>query len=85
MYDYQGFGKSQGRPSVECACEDALAAYDYLVNTEKFDNNCIIGVGQSFGSGVTGQLALHRKLAGVIMPLLDSPHWFRQEETRSFG
>lgn len=67
MYDYQGFGNSQGRPTVQGACDDALAAYDYLRDLEKRDAKDIIAVGQSFGSGVTGQLALNRKLAGVIM------------------
>lgn len=67
MYDYQGFGKSQGRPSIEGACEDGLAAYDYLVTQLKYDPKDIVALGQSFGTGVTGQLALQRELAGVVM------------------
>jgi fermentation-respiration switch protein FrsA (DUF1100 family) len=67
MYDYQGFGKSQGRASVQNACEDAIAAYDYLVDVQKCNPDNIIAFGQSFGSGVTGQLALHRKLAGAVI------------------
>ena len=67
MYDYQGFGKSQGRPSIEGACEDGLAAYDYLVTQLKYNPKDIVALGQSFGTGVTGQLALQRELAGVVM------------------
>ncbi len=67
MYDYQGFGRSQGKPSVEGACDDGVAAYDYLVTKENFNNYNIIAMGESFGSGVTGQLCLRRKLAAVIM------------------
>lgn len=67
MYDYQGFGRSQGRPTVAGTCDDAIAAYDFLVNHEKRTGNDIIAVGQSWGSGPTGQLAAKRPLGGVIM------------------
>lgn len=67
LYDYQGFGRSQGRASIQNSCEDALAAYDYLTNHEKRSAKDIIAVGQSWGSGVTGYLAQSRDLAGVIM------------------
>jgi uncharacterized protein len=67
MYDYQGFGRSQGRPSIEGTCEDGIAAYDYLVKHEQRRGSDIIAIGESWGSGVTGQLASRRPLAGVIM------------------
>lgn len=67
MYDYQGFGKSQGRPSIEGACNDAVAAYDYLIQKENRKPEDIIAFGQSFGSGVVGQLSLRRKLAGIVI------------------
>lgn len=67
LYDYQGFGRSEGRMSVEASCDDAIAAYDYLVKEKHFAANKIIAVGQSFGSGVTGYLCTRRELAGVIM------------------
>lgn len=67
MYDYQGFGKSQGRVSIEGSCEDALAAYDYLIKEENRSGKDIIAFGQSFGSGVVGQLAAQRELGGVVI------------------
>ncbi len=67
MYDYQGFGKSQGRVSIEGACEDSIAAYDYLVKQEGHSAKDIVAFGQSFGSGVVGQLAAHRELGGVVI------------------
>jgi fermentation-respiration switch protein FrsA (DUF1100 family) len=66
MYDYQGYGKSEGRTSPENACDDCVAAYDYLINDEHRSDKDIIGVGESFGSGVTGQLLKKRRLAAVI-------------------
>ncbi len=67
LYDYQGFGRSQGRASIQNSCEDALAAYDYLRDHEKRSAKDITAVGQSWGSGVTGHLAQSRDLAGVVM------------------
>ena len=31
-YDFQGFGLSEGSPSVRKVCEDAIAAYNYLTD-----------------------------------------------------
>ena len=67
MYDYQGFGRSEGQTTVDGTCDDALAAYDYLIHHEQRKAKDIIAIGESWGSGVTGQLAAQRELAGVIM------------------
>ncbi len=66
MYDYQGYGMSEGKTTVANACNDAVAAYDYLVKKEHRSGKDIIAFGESFGSGVSSQLALKRPLAGVI-------------------
>lgn len=66
MYDYQGYGLSEGKASITNACNDAVAAYDYLVNEEHRKGKDIIAFGESFGSGVSSQLLLKRPLAGVI-------------------
>ncbi len=66
MYDYQGFGMSEGKITISNACNDAIAAYDYLVKKEGRSGKDIIAFGESFGSGVSSQLALKRPLAGVI-------------------
>jgi uncharacterized protein len=66
MYDYQGYGRSQGRATIQNACDDAVAAYDYLIRNEHRTAHDIIGYGESFGSGVTGQLVERRHLGGVV-------------------
>jgi alpha-beta hydrolase superfamily lysophospholipase len=66
MYDYQGYGLSEGKTSITNACNDAVAAYDYLVSKEHRTSKDIIAFGESFGSGVSSQLLLKRPLAGVI-------------------
>ena len=67
QYDYQGYGASEGSPSLNGVCDDATAAYDYLINTEHKKPEDIIAYGESFGTGVTGQLASRRKFGGVIL------------------
>lgn len=67
MYDYQGFGRSEGKITIDGSCADAVAAYDYLVKTEHRKGQDIIAFGESFGSGVSSQLSLKRPLAGVII------------------
>lgn len=68
MYDYQGFGRSHGRPTVTGACEDALAAYDYVSKRQaNLSHNNIIGIGESFGAGVTAWLSQRRNLSGTVM------------------
>ncbi|MBS1989251.1 MAG: prolyl oligopeptidase family serine peptidase [Cyanobacteria bacterium SZAS LIN-3] len=67
QYDYQGYGASEGTPSIEGCCEDAVAAYDFLIEHEHTKPSNIVAYGESFGTGITGQLAARRKLAGVIL------------------
>lgn len=67
IYDYQGYGRSQGRPSVEKACDDGLAAYDYLIEHEHYSPDQIIGVGESLGSGITMWLSERRSFAAIII------------------
>lgn len=67
IYNYRGLGKSEGRPSLDGICLDAVAAYDFLVREKGFPASGIIAYGESFGSGVTGQLVSLRPVGGVIM------------------
>jgi fermentation-respiration switch protein FrsA (DUF1100 family) len=66
-YDYEGYGKSEGEPSVEIACDDAKCAYEYLVHEKRIPSNKIILLGESLGTGITGDLASKVKCAGVIL------------------
>ncbi len=67
LYNYRGYGNSEGSPTLDGVCEDGLAAYDYLIQKENTEAEEIIAYGESFGTGVTGQLIMHRKVGGVIL------------------
>jgi pimeloyl-ACP methyl ester carboxylesterase len=67
IYDYQGFGKSQGRPSTRRSCQDAVAAFDYALGTLGFEPADIVLYGASLGAGITCELARVRHCAAVIL------------------
>lgn len=67
IYDYEGFGKSGGLPSIDGICENGLTAYDFLVYKEGVDPRSIIVYGESLGTGVAMYLADKRPVGGVIL------------------
>jgi fermentation-respiration switch protein FrsA (DUF1100 family) len=66
-YDYQGYGTSESKPTERHACEDADAAYDYLVGTLHVPAERIIAFGRSLGGGVATDLASRRPVAGLVL------------------
>ncbi len=57
LFDYRGYGLSQGAPSESGVYEDARAAYNYLVNDLKIPPDRIVITGHSLGSVVAAALA----------------------------
>ena len=66
IYDYRGYGHSQGSPSERGLYMDAMAAYKYLTQDRKIAQNRIILYGESLGGAVTWDLARKVESAGVI-------------------
>jgi len=66
-FDYHGYGISDGTPSESTTYLDANAAYDYLINNLHISPDRIIVYGKSLGAGVALQLAINRKVAGLVM------------------
>jgi fermentation-respiration switch protein FrsA (DUF1100 family) len=67
LFDYQGFGKSEGQPSIPGVVKDGLAAYDYVVNERHCQPTDVIMYGESLGCAVAAQVSSQRQLAGVIL------------------
>jgi hypothetical protein len=67
IFDYPGYGISQGRPSERGCYEAADSAFDWLVRVKKFSPDRIIVYGESLGGGVAVDLASRRKNAGLIL------------------
>jgi hypothetical protein len=67
MYDYRGYGTSEGRPSTGRAKQDVSAAYRWLVEEKQIDPATIISHGRSLGGGVATWLAATHEVGGLIV------------------
>jgi fermentation-respiration switch protein FrsA (DUF1100 family) len=67
LFDYRGYGRSQGRPSEEGFYLDAVGAYDYLTRTRMIRPERLILFGRSLGAAVAGDLASHKSAAGLVL------------------
>jgi len=57
IFDYRGYGDSQGKPSEEGTYLDAMAAYNWLIEEKKTPAENIIIFGRSLGGTIAAQLA----------------------------
>lgn len=67
VFDYAGYGRSEGKPSEAGTYADARAAYDHLVETEGLRPERIILFGRSMGTAVAIELATRVRHAAVIL------------------
>jgi fermentation-respiration switch protein FrsA (DUF1100 family) len=66
MYDYRGYGLSEGKPSEEGTYLDIRAAYQWVLD-RGYAPPSIVLFGQSLGSAVTIDLASEAEVGGVII------------------
>ena len=66
IFDYRGYGRSQGRPGEEGTYLDAQAAHQWL-RQKGFAATHIIALGESLGGGVASELALRESLGGLVL------------------
>jgi len=67
IFDYRGYGNSEGTPGEKGLYLDARAAWNYLMEQRKFTSEDIILFGRSLGGVVATQLATEVKSAGLIL------------------
>ena len=70
VFDYRGYGKSQGQPSREGIYHDGLAALNYLLGQPGIDASKVIVLGQSLGGSIAlSILGSHdfSRIRGVII------------------
>lgn len=67
IFDYRGYGKSDGRPTEEGVYLDAQAAYDYLQSRGDVNMKNIILYGASLGGAVVIDLATRRSAAMLVV------------------
>lgn len=67
VYDYRGYGTSDGKPSEQKSYEDVETAYNYLTNELKITPEKIIFHGRSLGGAVAIDLAARKNCGGLIV------------------
>jgi len=67
IFDYRGYGWSEGKPSEEGTYRDAEAAWNYLVTERKFNPGEIVILGRSIGGSIAARTARERKPAALII------------------
>jgi len=67
IFDYRGFGKSEGSPSEEGTYRDAEAAWNYVTTIQKKDPKKVIIHGRSLGGAVASWLAVKHTPSMLII------------------
>ena len=85
IFDYRGYGRSEGQPSEQGLYRDLGAAYDYVVSEEKVPGKDIILYGESIGGSIAIDLARRvavralitegtftsvKDMAGIVFPVI---------------
>lgn len=77
LWDYRGYGRSDGTPDVETLRQDAVAVYDSLVTMDEVDPARVIVWGHSLGSFLALHVAAEREVAGIVLenPATTAEDW----------
>ena len=67
MFDYRGYGRSEGSPNEQGVYRDGRAAFDFISRRADVDSSSIILFGTSLGGAVAVEVALHRPAAGLVL------------------
>ncbi len=66
VFDYRGYGRSDGSPGEEGTYRDAQAAHQWL-RQRGFEARNIIAFGESLGGGVASELVLREPAGGLVL------------------
>jgi len=67
VFDYRGYGKSEGKPSERGTYFDARAAWEYLTRTRKVPSRRIVVFGRSLGGAIAAWLAQEESPRALIL------------------
>lgn len=67
IYDYCGYGKSEGLPDLQNIVEAGQCAYQYLIEKQGYKPEQVIVYGESLGAAVSACLAERCKTGGLII------------------
>ncbi len=67
LFDYRGYGKSEGSPDEEGTYRDARAAYRWLTEARRVPTDRLVLFGESLGSAVVLDLALAHPCRALVL------------------
>ena len=67
IFDYRGYGKSEGTPTEQGIYQDTLAAFDYISRRPDLEKKRIVAYGESLGGVAVIDLAVKRSVAALII------------------
>lgn len=67
IFDYRGYGKSEGKPNEEGTYKDATAVWQYLLRDGNVNEENMIIMGRSLGGPIAAKLACDHNPAAVIL------------------
>ncbi|MGD0517254.1 MAG: alpha/beta hydrolase [Thermoguttaceae bacterium] len=67
IFDYRGYGRSEGKPNEAGILADARAARAWLANREKIKEKDIVVMGESLGGAVAVDLAAKDGAKGLVL------------------
>lgn len=67
IFDYRGYGRSEGWPSEQGTYNDALAAYDWLRREKSVAPERLVLQGESLGCAVAIELARQHPVGGLVL------------------
>ncbi len=79
LFDYRGYGRSEGAPTEEGTYLDAVAAHRYLVGERGIGSERLILFGESLGAAVAIELSLRERARALV---LEAPFASIAEMTR---
>ena len=66
VFDYRGYGHSEGQPNEQGTYHDADAAWDWLLREKHYAPTDVVIIGRSLGAAIASHLASHHRAAAVI-------------------
>lgn len=75
IFDYRGYGRSEGRPGEQGLYRDALAAYQWWSKERSADKSRLILLGESLGGAVAVELAGRIQVDGLVLQSTFTNAW----------
>ena len=67
LFDYRGYGRSEGKPSEEGTYLDAQAAWDYLTQARGMEPSRVVIYGRSLGGAIAAHLAMDTQPGALVL------------------